>query len=299
MALEEKYSADISFIQSIVDKDGPDVEDYAKLDAWYDRVGASVESGEISKEELDFLRSIFGDAYLTDHALQGHVYTMPHGYRGDFEIIDMIYSEHISKDEKFSKWDTWFHSLAATKAVRNRKEYFKRLLAKNSNKIGYKVLNLASGPCRDIAEFFEEYPEAPIKIDCLEIDPNAVSFAKGLLEEISSEISFIEANIFRYKTEEKYDLIWSAGLFDYFDDTTFYRILGRYKENLNEGGEIIIGNFHPRNSSRRTMEFGLWLLHHRSESQLTALAKMAGFDEQNIRIEQEMEGVNLFMRIRC
>ena len=45
------------------------------------------------------------------------------------------------------------------------------------------------------------------------------------------------------------------------------------------------------------MKFTLWYLHHRDEKQLTYLAIQAGFSADKIRIEQEAEGVNLFMRL--
>ncbi len=46
------------------------------------------------------------------------------------------------------------------------------------------------------------------------------------------------------------------------------------------------------------MEFGLWHLNHRDEDQLLNLAQLAGYEKSKISIEQESEGVNLFMRIK-
>lgn len=296
--LKQKFEKDIQFIQSIIDKNGPDPADYENLNDWYNQIGLKRENGALTEEETDFLREQFGETYLTPKALQGFVYCKPYGYHGDFEIIDRIYNEHTADNTNFKKWDTWFHTLAATKAVRNRKAFFKKLLeqkTKDSQKL--KVLNLASGPCRDIQEFYQNNPSANIDFDCVEIDPNAVKFAKSILGEQTQNVNFILANIFKFDTDQKYDLIWSAGLFDYFDDKTFATVIKRFKKNLNPNGEFVIGNFHPSNSSRRTMEFGLWYLNHRDEDKLLALAKEASYDVGSINIESESEGVNLFMKM--
>lgn len=296
--MKEQLLKDAALIHSLVAKDGPDLEDYQALNLWYDGIGAKRESKEYTEEDIDYLRAQFGDTYLTGKALQGFVYTKPHGYRGDFEIIDMIYQKFVSSNKQFSKWDTWFHSLAATKAVRNRKGYFKRIMQEKEESKPLEVLNLASGPCRDLFEFFNTHPNADITFDCVEIDNNAIQFAEDLLGPNLKKVNFLNKNIFRFSPSKTYDLIWSAGLFDYFDDKTFVRILQRYGQSLNEQGEIVIGNFHPSNSSRRIMEFGLWYLHHRDEAQLIRLASEAGFATNRIVIEEESEGVNLFMRIK-
>jgi hypothetical protein len=44
--------------------------------------------------------------------------------------------------------------------------------------------------------------------------------------------------------------------------------------------------------------FGEWFLHHRTDEELVQLALEAGVPDVNqIRIESEKEGINLFMRI--
>jgi len=299
MNVTDKLKTDIQFIKQLVAKNGPDLEDYEGLNKWYTEIGVKRESKQYTDKDIDFLREQFEDTYLSSKALQGFVYMKPHGYRGDFEIIDKIYQKYITPNPKFSKWDTWFHTLAATKAVRNRKEYFKMLLEQKSMAGSFNaVLNLASGPCRDLVEFFETQPESNIHFDCVEIDQNAVQFAKELLRSKESNVNFILRNVFRFVPTKKYDLIWSAGLFDYFDDKVFVGILKRYKQSLLPNGEIVIGNFHPSNTSKSTMEFGLWYLHHRNEHTLKELAVKAGYQKEQIFFDKEEEGVNLFMRIK-
>jgi len=290
----------IGYIEYLLHKNGPDPEDYQELDNWYKNIHLLKKKQIIGDKELNELRKHFKEAYSTTETLQGFVYNQPHGYKGDFEIIDKIYQYHIS--EKLEKWDNFFQLGSAPKAVRNRKDYFKQLLNEKvtTQSRHYEILNLASGPCRDILEYFEEnINSSKVYFDCVEIDENAVKYANQLLASHLKNIHFYNANIFKFIPEKKYPLIWSAGLFDYFNDKTFIRILKRFLLFVARDGELVIGNFHPINPSRRYMEFGLWHLHHRTEAELIQLAQAAGIQDVNrIKIEQEAEGVNLFMRIQ-
>ena len=67
-----------------------------------------------------------------------------------------------------------------------------------------------------------------------------------------------------------------------------------------EKGEIIIGNFNNENPSRDYMEMvGDWMLTHRSENELIALAVKAGAKPTKVWVGQEPEGINLFLHIKC
>lgn len=81
---------------------------------------------------------------------------------------------------------------------------------------------------------------------------------------------------FKFRTNEHYLLIWAAGIFDYFDNDTFVRLLKRYLCFLDEKGELVIGNFSPNNPTRNYMEIvGDWYLNHRSADKLISLSKFS------------------------
>jgi len=89
-----------------------------------------------------------------------------------------------------------------------------------------------------------------------------------------------------------YDLIYSAGLFDYLTDRTARAAGARRVQALAPGGHAVIGNFGTTNRTRPLMELILdWPLHHRSASDLYQLFADLG---TGITIEQEPTGVNLF-----
>jgi extracellular factor (EF) 3-hydroxypalmitic acid methyl ester biosynthesis protein len=255
------------------------------------------ENQELVRETLRGLRNEF-PTIGSDKTMQGLAFVKKHGYAGDFEIIDKIYTKWHSDNPEFHTWDQYFHNQTAPQAVRNRKEFFKetlRELALENCNDSIHVLNLASGPCRDIFEFFEETQDLRFRFTCIELDPNAIAYAKNLLGAYAERVEFINQNIFRYKPESQYDLVWSAGLFDYFDDNTFTKILARFTSQP----YIIIGNFSDANPTSGYMEvIGEWYLNCRGAGLLRRLAKDAGFLKDHIRIKHEPTEVNLFLHIK-
>ena len=294
----------LQYVQELVKRGGLEKGDYDHFGVWLDTVAHQKQARELSTEDLVAIRAAFGDALSVD-TLQGFALAKPHGYAGDFEMLDRIYIQHTASQAHLRKWDQYFHAHPATQAVRNRKIYFLKLLKQfetariSSGKERFDILNVASGSCRDLCEFFCAYPKSALFFDCLEYDPKAISFAKTLCHDHLSHIRFIQANALRYTTKQKYRLIWSAGLFDYFDDRFFISLLQRYWEMLEKDGELIIGNFSEVNPTRNYMEIlGEWYLNHRSAEHLVSLAEAAEIFPSSITIDAEPLGINLFLRIK-
>jgi 2-polyprenyl-3-methyl-5-hydroxy-6-metoxy-1,4-benzoquinol methylase len=286
-------------IETLTKKDISEI-DFPEIDKLISNLRSYLNNGKITKNEILTMNQCFGQDFL-ENTIQGHGIRKPFGYSGDFLIIDKIYTFHKSPIEKYKIWDEYFHLQSAPKAVRNRKDYFKKILKeklKTYKKIN--LMNVASGPARDLFELYEENKNYELNTVCVEMDENAIEYAKNLNLKYLNKISFIHKNIFRHKEESKYDVIWSAGLFDYFDKKSFVLMLKKFKEWLNDNGEIIIGNFNENhNPSRDYMEIlGDWHLHHRTEIELKELAVKAGFNPNQIIIGKEKENVNLFLHIK-
>ena len=287
------------FLRYLLDKGGPDLEDYYDLDAWISEIVDHAKNGRLLEEDIKKLIEAFGDAFSVE-TMQGFAFKKPHGYAGDYEILDRIYQRYISNQFHLSKWDEYWQSHPAAEAVRNRVQYLgkyvKSHVVKKPNQ-QLEVLNLASGPGRDMLQFFESNPNAQVLFDCIEQDKNAVNYAKELCKDHLSKIRFVLKNALRFQSNKRYDLIWSAGLFDYFEDKVFVFMLKKLRNMVADGGEIVIGNFSTKNPSKPYMELFDWHLHHRSPPTLKALANAAGFDSKQIRVKMEVLGVNLFLHI--
>lgn len=272
------------------------------FDKWVRRIEDEIKSNRLKIEEAclvwdhEELREL-----LKLETCQGYVLSKPRGYDGDFEIIERIYQQWRSPNPALVKWDDYFHAQAAPKAVRNRKHYFLDWLATKEKTVGGRgllVLNIASGPGRDMFEHFTAHPQSPTRFECVEQDAEAIIYAQKLCLAFIDKLCFHQANAVSFRSRKHYDLVWSGGFFDYLTDDLFSRVLHRYYLMVAAGGELVVGNFSTINPTRTLMELGRWFLHHRTEEQLIGLAVQAGIAPNLIRIAKESEGVNLFLHVQ-
>lgn len=293
--LEERIAA----IKALCARGGPEPEQYATLASWFASVGQARAEGRLSHQDLGRLRAAFGPA-MSAATMQGRSLLQKYGYAGDFEIIDEIYCNVVSEEPALAAWDRFYHAQGAPKAVRNRKTYFKQLVreALAANPQGIGVLNVASGPCRDIAEFFKETPEANVQFTCVDIDERAIVYAKDVCGRWLDRMTFVRSNALRLRLDKRFDLVWSAGLFDYFDDRGFKVLLAKLMKHAAPGfGQVVVGNFVNPSPSAVMQEFSDWFLEYRTEDQLVELATACGVSPDAIQVDREPEGINLFLRI--
>ena len=225
----------------------------------------------------------------------------PLGYAGDYQVIDWIYTRRRDSAGVGRLWDGVFHRLAAAEAVRNRKDYFGRTFARlcGSAGRGITVLNLASGPCRDVSEAIARAGSSArgSLVHCVDRDGRAVRYAQEQVARWTSQVDFRwdVKNVFRARPTGHYDLVWSAGLFDYLPDRLAVALLRKMWQWTKAGGSLIVGNIHSRNPTRDYMEWLLdWKLIHRTEADMGRLLGAAGVAAAGVRFEAEPLGVFFF-----
>ncbi len=280
------------FLNALVVKGGPEPHEYTEFAAIVNN---------LEDQELEYFRNVIRES-LNENTLIGHGFVKPFGYPGDFTIIHNIYKVHVNPDNKYGNWDRFFQNQAGAQAVRNRKDYFLKRCAEIENGEGEAkhVLILGSGPATDVNEYLQNNPHSKIKFDLVDFDQNAIDFAKKQNEPFRDSIKYFKINVLRYKPYQWYDLIWSAGLFDYFKDKHFVYMINKYYKYLADGGEFIIGNFSHSNPTRRLMEvLSDWYLVHRSKNDLVRMALEAEAAKELVEVEMEELGVNLFLRIKA
>ncbi|MFH1941416.1 MAG: class I SAM-dependent methyltransferase [bacterium] len=227
----------------------------------------------------------------------------PLGYSGDYQTIDWIYTKKTAASGKAKLFDIMFHTYEGADAVRNRKQWFiKKCLELAKKKIPLDILDLGCGPCRDVLEMYRASGNGSgngknIYFHCVDHEPEAIQYANKLLAhmEYQKNIRLDCSNVFRLKTSKKYDLIWSAGLFDYLDDRIAALLLKKTWRLLKDDGQIIFGNFSPKNPARKGMGLALqWHLIHRTANDLIKLVRNAGIPFSELEVESESLGINLF-----
>jgi extracellular factor (EF) 3-hydroxypalmitic acid methyl ester biosynthesis protein len=279
------------FLNNLIRKGGPETHDYEKFTYIVDNLTPS--------EIKPFRERI--NAILNENTLIGHGFVKPLGYPGDYILIDRIYQFNINEDIRYRNWDIFFQNQPAAFAVRNRKDFFIKYCKKLVNeKENPKVLILGSGPGTDVYEFLNNYKgDTKISFDLIDFDQSAIDFSKKKNEKFNGSISYNRINALRYNSYKLYDLIWSAGLFDYFKDKHFTFLIRKYINCLSENGEMVISNFSTQNPTNRLMEvLSDWYLNLRTDSDLYRIALDANTNKELISIEKEPLNINLFLKIR-
>lgn len=228
----------------------------------------------------------------------------PYGYAGDYKIIDDIYRNDPQTTGFDRLFDNYAQMSPAANAIRNRKHDIKKFIStvfKSRKERCFKIMDLASGPCRDVKELLEELSPAPgdIAIDCFDQDQGAIDYAKSLLGNYSKVVNFYRENAVRiaFKKEAprgQYDLIFSLGLFDYLDERIAQRLVAALKNLLRKDGLLFIANFGEKyqNPSFYFLEWvGEWQLIYRSIEEFKKIFSAAGFSEQHLKNESEQQGI--------
>jgi len=237
---------------------------------------------------------------LTLSRIQRQCIDKPLGYAGDFQIIEWIYDRKNDSPGRGRLWDELFNAQAAPQAVRNRKAFFCDVFASvcKQTPAPRSVLDVASGPCRELIDAVHQAgaPARGTHFHCVDIEEKAIAYAQDRVRDLR-DVSFLweTANVLRIRPTCRYDLVWSAGLFDYLNDRLAALLLKRMWGWTKDGGTCAVGNFHIRNPSRNYMEWcGDWCLIHRTEDDMCRLCSAAGIPSKHVEIAQEPLGVCVF-----
>lgn len=248
-----------SLPEKLVRQGGPFPGDYGALGDWLERAGTLVATGVVTREQITGFWRALGPDYLARCA-QGHALAKPRGYAGDFEMMDLIYDRRVSTDERFGRWDLFFHGQPAVAAVRNRAGYIGAVLDRARQRATgrpLRLLDLACGSARHLAPWLKAHPDTPIELIAVDNDDQALARAAercGPCLDARSSFRFLSHNLLRVNPADflaaPVDVVWSSGLFDYFSDASFIRVARRLLAVLRPGGELVLGNFGPANPSR-------------------------------------------------
>ena len=167
---------------------------------------------------------------------------------------------------------------------------------------------MACGPAAEVFDCIASLDD-PAKIDAtlLDIDMQALAFVSDRIERsrLKRYVKPVFGNLVYLATGRQkldipeQDLVYSIGLIDYFNDKFVIALMNYVYDLLAPGGRIILGNFHPRNTTRALMDHVLdWKLIHRTEEDMNRLYAASRFGSPCTNIRFEEEGVNLFAECR-
>jgi extracellular factor (EF) 3-hydroxypalmitic acid methyl ester biosynthesis protein len=220
--------------------------------------------------------------------------------------------------------NTWFLRQAPAQAHRNRIGYLGRhLLAETARVAGAgreaRVQNVGCGPALEVQQFLLEQPlSARARFTLLDFNEETLQHARAVLTGIKSScgrstgLQFVKKSVHSIlkesgrsiarRAEDRYDLVYCAGLFDYLSDQVCRQLMEIMYDWLAPGGLLIATNVEPSNPmcrpGRLAMEHLLdWHLICRTGSELRALKPRAA-EPDSVFVQCDDTGVNVFMEVR-
>jgi extracellular factor (EF) 3-hydroxypalmitic acid methyl ester biosynthesis protein len=197
----------------------------------------------------------------------------------------------------------------AGRAVRHRADYLigkiKAAVARAGDGRSARILSVAAGPAMEIQRILRRdaglLAAGRAEIALLDQDAGALEHAREQISALAGaagvrvDLRCVNTSIrtvIADGLDGGYDLVYSAGLFDYLRDRTARAAGARIVDALAPGGTAVIGNFDVANPTRPFMELILdWPLVHRSPGDLRRLFGDLG---TGMTVEREATGVNLF-----
>ena len=230
----------------------------------------------------------------------------PKGYPGDYQTLETIYDwKTYSSDHELGYYfDRYFLNNPYADAVRNRKNILRDMLVKyirNSNK-PLKILNLASGSCREIRELYQtsesNFLNKKVSYSFLDWDDDALEFSRSQLKNIcsSAKFNFIKEDIVEFtrtgsffEKNGPHNFVYSIGLADYLPDRVLKRIIKTSYDGLTDDGVFVLAH------KDKEVEFSHippewfcdWEFIQRSEADLLKLVDEAGLGKYHCKLTRD------------
>jgi len=231
--------------------------------------------------------------------------TKPRGFSGDHAMLTHLYDLTPAGTGIGAYLDLWCINCDLARAVRARMEAARQFVGKHLSNYPagstIRVLNVASGPCR---EYFVglDYPrDRNVTVTCVDNDSDALSYVETRAQEekLHEQFVFERYNALRLKSGQKniekfgvQDLVYSIGLFDYIPDEPLIAILEGLRETVRPGGTVYLAfKDELRYNKAEYQWFMDWFFFQRTEAECRDLLVKAGFDSNCISAERDETGI--------
>jgi extracellular factor (EF) 3-hydroxypalmitic acid methyl ester biosynthesis protein len=202
--------------------------------------------------------------WLLRSRIWARAYLKPHGYAGDFRLIEWMYDLETdpcadpTQPAIVNCLDAALCSMHSMKAIWHRRIWLRQLIERVWETVDrpVRVLDVACGGSRYCREFAERHP-GQIRLVALDQDPAAVAFLRSELPASGSEqhlicgpIKHLPELLPSSRFGDEFDVVISAGLFDYLDEAVAVPLLEHLVNLTRPGGTTAISNFSSDDPSR-------------------------------------------------
>jgi hypothetical protein len=205
----------------------------------------------------------------------------PRGYAGDAVMLDYVYTRKAPSGTSVlgQHWFDFTTVGSMSLSVRYRKSMLHSIIDDTiSRHDDYQILSVASGHCRELDNSLVLNAKFSGQFVALDQDTESCNFvsseyaanADGRIDVINQSVRTILKSGLA-QSQQRFHLIYSAGLYDYLDDRTASLLTSSLMKMLRPGGQLLIANFVPESEARGYAEaFMDWHLIYRTPAQLAA-----------------------------
>jgi extracellular factor (EF) 3-hydroxypalmitic acid methyl ester biosynthesis protein len=211
-------------------------------------------------------------------------YVKPHGYAGDFRVLEWMYDlegdpcEDATQPAVINVLDAVYASVHSVRAVWHRRRWFADLVCRERRQSDtVRVLDVACGGSRYLRDVITD-PQRCTDVEGVFVDqdPAAVAFVNSWLPDSTHTTVCAPARRLLDTARDMrlgpFDVVLSTGLFDYLPRAEAASLLGDMTALTRPAGVTAICNFRPTDASRLVKEWiSDWRLIYRSEHELAAL----------------------------
>jgi extracellular factor (EF) 3-hydroxypalmitic acid methyl ester biosynthesis protein len=248
-------------------------------------------------------------------------FTKPLGYAGDYEMVNMILQDPLQGNSLYAKIiNYWFLLQPPAEAHRNRIQFLSdraNSATARVSRLGRKarILSLGCGPAHEVQKFLRESNLAnSAEFTLLDFNPETLMNTGTILKDLkkvhgrTTQINMVQKSVNQVlkesgrktarKTDEQYDLVYCAGLFDYLTDKVCRELTEILYEWVAPGGSLITTNVDVFNPRRLTMDYIMeWHLIYRNQSDLVSL-KPKSISSDVCKVTSDDTGVNIYFEAR-
>lgn len=231
--------------------------------------------------EIEYIRQHPAFAEIHRTPLNRRAYEKPRGYAGDAVAIDMIYGIEplADADPWVQAAHEWGLTTAACRAVNKRRETIAEAIEDTARiKPGARILSIACGHVRELELVSADAMRNVASFVCLDQDRESLDVVER--DYGSASIELVESSVLdvlrgRVPFENKFDLVYSSGLYDYLDDRIARALTRKLTEVLADDGRLLVANFAPIPDIAYMEAIMDWKLLYRTDADMIALAPEA------------------------
>lgn len=211
---------------------------------------------------------------LLEDPFSARAYAKPRGYAGDAVLIDYIYDRLPPPDTSPTGKAIFAAStrFQGSQGVCERRNHAEAVLSRAWSQ-GKRICAIACGHLREADALVGKDLRNIVAVDQ---DPLSLGVVAS---QHDGRIGLVEANAITYlrnaaRDGERFDLIYTLGLTDYFDERAMRLLHKLMKQCLAPGGRIMVANFLPGHLSTAWMDAVMdWHLVYRTEAQMESYAR--------------------------